>query len=80
MAGSAALGGLIAHAAFWVLLGRGYFSDEMSMRACAIALALWAVGLFALPHVPYAPPFGTYIAIIDIGLVFLIFKGDVRLT
>jgi Na+-driven multidrug efflux pump len=78
--GSAAIGGLIAHAAFWILLVRGYLSEEMGLRGSAIALALWATGLFALPYLPYAPPFGTYIAIIDIALVFLIFKGDVRLT
>ena len=52
----------------------------MSTSACAIALVLWAVGFFVLPYVPYSPPFGTFIAIVDIGLVFAIFKGDVRLT
>jgi Na+-driven multidrug efflux pump len=78
--GSAAIGGLLAHAAFWILLVRGYFSDEIGVRGCAIALVLWAIGLFVLPRVPYAPPFSTYIAIVDIGLVFAIFKGDVRLT
>jgi hypothetical protein len=78
--GSAAIGGLIAHAAFWILLVRGYVSDEIGVRGCAIAIALWTIGYFALPRLPYAPPFGTYIAIIDIALVFLIFKGDVRLT
>jgi Na+-driven multidrug efflux pump len=78
--GSAAIGGLIAHAAFWVLLVRGYVSDEIGVRGCAIALVLWAIGLIVLPRVPYAPPFSTYIAVVDIGLVFVIFKGDVRLT
>jgi hypothetical protein len=78
--GSAAFGGLIAHAAFWILLLRAYFADEIGIRGCVIALALWCIGYFALPHVPYAPPFATYIAIIDIALVLLIFKGDVRLT
>jgi hypothetical protein len=78
--GSAAFGGLIAHAAFWILLVPGYVSDEIGPRGGAIAIVLWIIGIFALPHVPYAPPFGTYIAIIDIGLVLLIFKGDVRLT
>jgi hypothetical protein len=78
--GSAAIGGLIAHAVFWILLVRGYVSAEIGVRGCAIALALWATGYFALARIPNAPPFGTYIAIIDIALVFLIFKGDVRLT
>jgi len=80
MVGSPAIGALIAHAAFWILLVRGYVADEIGVRGCAIALVLWGIGYFALPHVPYAPPFGTFIAIIDIALVFLIFKGDVRLT
>jgi Na+-driven multidrug efflux pump len=78
--GSAAIGGAIAHIAFWILLVRGYVSDEIGVRGCAIALALWAIGLFVLPRLPYAPPFSTYIAVVDIGLVFAIFKGDVRLT
>jgi len=80
MAGSAAIGGLIAHAAFWVLLVRGYVSEEIGIRGCVLALVLWGIGVFALPHVPYAPPFATYIAIVDIALVFIIFKGDVPLT
>ena len=78
--GSAAIGGAIAHIAFWILLGRGYVSDEIGLRGVAIAIALWGVGYFILPHVRYAPPFATYIAIVDIALVFAIFKGDVRLT
>ena len=78
--GSAAVGGLIAHAAFWILLVRGYFADAIGARGAAIAIVLWAIGYFVLPRFPYAPPFATYIAIVDIALVFLIFKGDVRLT
>ena len=80
MMGSAAIGGLIAHAAFWVLLVYGYFAGEIGVRGSAIAIVLWAIGYFALSRVAYAPPFSTYIAIVDIGLVFLIFKGDVRIT
>jgi hypothetical protein len=36
-----------------------------------------------LPYAPYAPAramFSSYVAILDIALVFIIFKGDVRLT
>jgi hypothetical protein len=78
--GSAAIGGFVAHLVFWILVVYGYVSGELALRGCIIAVALWAIGLFALPYLPYAPPFGTYLAILDIGLVFLIFKGDVRLT
>jgi len=78
--GSAAIGAFVAHLVFWVLVVYGYIAGELSIRGCIIAIALWALGLFALPYLPYTPPFGTYLAILDIGLVFLIFKGDVRLT
>jgi len=80
MAGSAAIGALIAHVAFWILVVHGFASQEIGPRGGVIALALWAIGYFALPRLPYTPPFATYIAIIDIALVFLIFEGDVRLT
>ena len=78
--GSAAIGGFVAHLVFWILVVYGYVSGELGLRGCLIAVGLWAIGLFALPYVPYTLPFGTFLAILDIGLVFVIFKGDVRLT
>jgi len=46
-------------------------------------LLLWVAGAAGLPYVPYAPAramFSSYVAVLDIALVFIIFKGDVRLT
>ena len=79
--GAAAIGGALAQLAFWILVAWGYFSGEICLRGVAIAIGLWLVGNFGLPHVAYgAPLITTYVAVLDIALVFLIVKGDVRLT
>ena len=77
---SAGIAALIAHIVFWVLLVYGWAWGELGLRGGAMFLLLWAAGMFALQWVPYAGLFPSYIAILDIALVFLIFKGDVRLT
>ena len=46
-------------------------------------LLLWLVGLVGLPYAPYQPAramFSSFVAILDIALVFTVFKGDVKLT
>jgi hypothetical protein len=76
--GSAGLAAWVAHAAYWVLLGIGWFSDELGLRGLAVFLLLWVAGYFALPHVPNGTAlFAPFVAVLDIGLVFAIFKGDV---
>ena len=71
---------LIAHVAFWFLLAYGRFWDEVTPRGATILAALWLTGWFALPFVPYgAALFPSYVAVLDIVLVWIIFKGDVRL-
>jgi hypothetical protein len=78
--GSAGLAAWVAHIAFWVLLACGWFWDELGVPGIALLLFLWLAGLFGLPHVPYGPAmFSSFVAVLDIVLVFLIFKGDVRL-
>jgi hypothetical protein len=53
----------------------------MGVRGVVVFLALWAAGLYGLPYLPNgAALFSSFVAVLDIGLVFLIFKGDVRLT
>ena len=76
MIGSPAIAAWIAQMAFWVLLTLGVFYAELGRRSAAVFLALWALGYFGLPSVIISP----YIALLDIALVWLVFKGDVRLT
>jgi hypothetical protein len=79
--GSIAVGGALAQLAFCILVGWGYFSGELRLRGVAIAIALWLAGNFGLPYLTYrATLITTYVAVLDIGLVFVIFRGDVRLT
>jgi hypothetical protein len=78
---SAGIAALIAHAAFWVLLAYGWFWDEVGWRVSTVFLLLWTVGMFGLRLVPYGEAmFPSFVALLDVALVFTIFKGDIRLT
>jgi hypothetical protein len=55
---------------------------QIARRGAAAFVGLWLAGLFGLLMVPYEPAramFSSYVAVLDIALVFTIFKGDVRL-
>jgi len=81
--GSQAAAALIAHFAFWGLLIYGWVTDALGFGRAMVAVGLWIVGAVGLPYVPYEPAhamFPSFVAVLDIALVFLIFKGDVRLT
>ena len=79
--GSAGVAAWIAHIAFWVLLAYGWFWEELGGRGVAVLLFLWLAGLFGLPHVPYGRAmFSSFVAVLDVALVFLVFKGDVRIN
>lgn len=83
MVGSPVVAAWIAHGAFVVLLVYGLACGELTAKRTAVFLALWLAARIALPFAPYAPArdmFSSAIAILDIALVFTIFKGDVRLT
>jgi hypothetical protein len=80
--GSVGIAGRIAHVAFWGLLVYGWVWDEIDLRGIAVFLLLWIAGLYGLPYLfTYgAALFSPYVAVLDIALVFVIFKGDVRLS
>jgi hypothetical protein len=81
MIGSAGVASWIAHAAFWVLIAWGVAAGELALRRAAVFLLLWLTGLFGLPRLPYEPAramFSSFVAVLDVVLVFVIFKGDVR--
>lgn len=72
---------LIAHISFWVLLAYGWFWEEVGRVGVAVFLGLWAAGYFWLPNLPSGDAlFPSYVAVLDIALVFIIFKGDVDVT
>jgi hypothetical protein len=79
--GSAGVAGWIAHIAFWILLPYGWLQDELGARGVSVFLLLWLSGLVGFPLLPYGGfLFSPLVAVLDIALVFIIFKGDVRLT
>lgn len=78
---SAGIGAIIAHVAFWVLLAYGWFWDEITARGIAIFLLLWIAGYLVLGFIPYGrDAFFSWVALLDVAMVFIIFKGDVKLT
>jgi hypothetical protein len=79
--GSSAIAGWIAHIAFWALVLLGALSGELRARPAAAFLILWLAGMFGPPYIPYgAGLFSSFVAVLDVALVFIVFKGDVRLT
>jgi hypothetical protein len=78
---SASIAGWIAQAAFWILLVYGWIWNEIHLPGASIFLLLWVGGFVGLDHVAYgAALFSPFVAVLDIALVFIVFKGDVRLT
>jgi hypothetical protein len=77
--GSAGIAALLAQVAFWCLLLYGLAWDELTARGAVIFVVLWVAGLYLFrvlpPGVDLFPPF---VAVLDVVLVLLIFKGDVR--
>jgi hypothetical protein len=80
--GSVSVAAWIAHVTFWGLLLYGWARHELGPRRSAVFLFLWICGLCGLPYIiPFgAALFSSFVAMLDIALVLLIFKGDVRLT
>jgi hypothetical protein len=79
MIGTPAIGAFVALWGFWVLLVVGWVRGDLGVRGTAVFIALWLAGHLAAGLVLYGLLFAPYVAILDIVLVFAIFKGDVRL-
>jgi hypothetical protein len=55
----------------------------LNLKRIAIFVLTWLAGRIGLPYVSYEPAramFSSFVAALDIALVLMIFKGDVRLT
>jgi hypothetical protein len=64
---------------FWILLGVGWMLDELDWKGIAIFVLLWLAGYAGSSFVASGMLFTSYVAVLDIALVLVIFKGDVRL-
>ena len=83
MVGSPAIAALVAQVCFVGLLVHGWAIEALSLRRVVLFVALWLGGRYgfaALSNPSLAAMFPSFVAILDIALVFLIFKRDIRLT
>lgn len=77
--GAAGAGYWIAHTAFWILVVIA--AAELGARRAAAFVLLWAIGYAGSSWMPQGGSvLMSYVALLDIALVLMIFKGDVRLT
>jgi hypothetical protein len=65
---------------FWILLAVGWMLGELRVTGVAIFVLLWLAGFFGLRLLVFEALFGPYVTILDIALVLIVFKGDVRLS
>jgi hypothetical protein len=79
MVGSPVVAAFIAFWGFWVLLAVGVWLGEIGVRGIAVFLGLWLGGLVCLAYAAVGSLFIPYVEALDIALVFVVFKGDVRL-
>ncbi len=65
---------------FWVLLAIGWVRGDVRAGVGAVFVLLWLAGYFGSRYVLHGFLFAPYVAVLDVALVFVVFKGDVRLT
>lgn len=70
--------GFVAHAAFWVVLLVG--NTEIGLRRSAFFVVLWVIGYVGSRwFLSGGLVFVSYVAVLDIVLVLLVFKSDLPL-
>ena len=79
--GSPAAASLVAHLAFWTLVGWGTLTGALTWRGAALFVSAWLLLPLGLATSSYGPLlYAPVVAVLDIVLVLRIFKGDLRLT
>jgi hypothetical protein len=79
MIGSPLVGWWVAHVAFWVLLALA--ARDGRWRTIGVIGALWIAGYIASEQVAALSLFFmSYVAVLDIALVFIVLKRDIRIT
>lgn len=64
---------------FWALLLVGWRLDELRVKSAAVFVLLWLAGFVGTSLAHYGALFLPYVALLDVALVLVIFKGDVTL-
>jgi len=64
---------------FWILLAAGWAAGELQLKGSAVFLLLWLAALSDPASCFPGALFMPYVAVLDIALVFTIFKGDITL-
>jgi hypothetical protein len=78
--GSPLIAAWIAHIAFWVLLIAGVAFDELGRKAATTFVILWLAGHWGLPYLPYGAALSSsFVAVLDVALVLVVFKGDIQI-
>ncbi len=68
----------IAHVVFWAVVLAGL--STLGRRTIAVFVALWIAGYVGARWLPTGDfLFSSYVAVLDIVLVLLVFRGDVSL-
>jgi uncharacterized membrane protein len=77
--GSPQIAAWIAHGAFWILLALA--TRDRRWRTIAGIGVLWAIGYIATRQIASLSLFFVpYVAVLDVALVFLVLRHDVRFT
>jgi hypothetical protein len=73
---------LLGHVAFWVLIIWGWAADGLTLATRLTFLALWLAGYVAFPHLLRHGEwwFAPYVAVLDIVMVLIVLKDNVRLS
>ena len=83
MAGTPVVAGFLSQAIFWILVAYGALSGELRPSRVVSFVAVWIGGRIAIPWL-FLDPIGTlvssFVALLDVALVLMIFKSDIRLT
>lgn len=80
--GSITVAAFIARIAFPVLLAIGWFRGDIGLKGTVVFIVLATAAYIVFPRVAsYGDGLITSgLAVLDIALVFMVFKGDVRIT
>jgi hypothetical protein len=71
---------LLPHVVFFVLLIAGVWLGELSFRRAGIFLALWVAAVIAAQYIIAGTLWMTaFIALMDVVLLLMVVKGDVRI-